>query len=151
MLPPLVAEMVRFSRTIPLMRILRNTVSFKSQNPCKAGTFCMDKVYIYARRDWGGFVSASLTYGPRHVQQCTQFPATFKPISWSTQTCMILNIHPKLILIFPPIIKVQTFVLVFERKKTEFLTAKQWFIWLPENQKLRCTVLKKMFLTQKNH
>ena len=52
--------------------------------------------------------------------------------------CIILNIEQ--ILNFPT----QAFVLVFVRKKAEFLIAKHWLSWLPVTQKLRRTVLKKI-------
>ena len=38
----------------------------------------------------------------------------------------------------------QAFILIFVRKKTEFLTAKHWLSWLKVTQKLRKTVLKKV-------
>ena len=43
--------------------------------------------------------------------------------------------------IFPSRIEDQAFV--FVRKKTEFLTAKDWDSWLPVTQKLRRTAYKK--------
>ena len=77
------SRVIRGPLTVPLMQFF-----FKSQIPGKAGTLCMDQVYIYARRGWGGFVSASLTYGPRHVQQCTQFSTYLIPSHFQTYLLM---------------------------------------------------------------
>ena len=38
----------------------------------------------------------------------------------------------------------QAFILIFVRKKTEFLTIKHWLSWLNVTQKLRKTILKKV-------
>ena len=63
-----------------------------------------------------------------------------KVARWKKRLCVTYS----KIWIFPPRTESQAFVLVFVRKKNEFLTAKHWLSWLSVTQKLRRTVLKKV-------
>ena len=80
-----------------------------------------------------------------HLNQNSDFGRTLITCSY-TYVYIILNIQQKVVKIWTLVHRTedQTFVWVFVRKKTEFLTAKHWLSWFPITQKLGWAVLKKV-------